>query len=248
MKKNYIESLSLPKGFPILEYENLAEIAKDGGTDERQTAVINNYLHQKDGLVLGRDNLTDYVEYVVKYPRSYEKVKSGDKEVEVPAKPHETDKKYLDAFVDAVVGKKFAFTGVTLSGNAEQDEAAVWQRLQDIVEKPQKVSITYRGTTTAQEVTLFDLKNDIKAPERKAGGSKIPDYAMNGAKSIIANGSTAKWKKTFTDKGIAFEPFDTKPVNGATKEEADAVVASNIQNLARAIVLNEAADRAKKYA
>lgn len=249
MPKVYIDSLHLPKGFPIDEYANLAAIQADGGTDARITAVINNYIHQKDGLVQGRDDLVTYVEGVIKFPRKYKKVTTGTgaeaKTKLVPDDDHKTEAKYLDAFVDAVVGKKFTVAGVTLSGtNDEQNEAIVWTFLQTIVDKPFKGAVTINGNT--KEVSLFNLKNDIKAPERASKAKELPDYATAGAASIIAAGSQSKWVKTFTSKGIAFEPFDVVPKG--TEDEQAAIKASNAANLARAIVLNEAADRAKKYA
>ena len=249
MPKVYIESLHLPKGFPINEYANLAAIQADGGTDERITSVVNNYIHQKDGLVQGRDDLVTYVEGVIKFPRSYKKVTVGtgtDAKVKnVPADEHKTEAKYLEAFVTAVVEKKFTVTGVTLTGtNDEQNEAIMWTFLQTIVDKVYEGDSTILGKT--EKVRLFDLKNDIKAPERASKAKSLPEYALAGAASILAGPNVKKWVTTFASKGIVHDPFDI-PVKGTPDEQA-ATKKANVEALARAIVLNEAADRAKKYA
>lgn len=268
MKRNYIESGNLPKGFPITEYERVSELFADLGVpldkavaaavdsnpgSQRIVDVANNYMHQKDGLVEGRDNLTTHIEHVLKFPRLYKEVKrktaDGEKTIKVPADAHKTDNLFAEAFVSAVVAKKFTVPGLQLTGtNDEQNEGIVWNFLQAAVEKPWKGNVTFVGDEKATEVTLFDLKNDIKAPERKTAEKSLPEYAVNGAANIIKNNRQAHWAKTFTEKGIAFDDFLQKAPAGATPEQVAAVEKSNLVNLAKAIQANEKADQAKKYA
>lgn len=246
MKRVYISSLSLPKGFPINEYETRDEIIKDGADQvvdyngmkcTRDVVVINNYLHQKDGLVQGRADLALWLEVVAKFPWLTKQVtkKIDGKDVAV-TEYLETEGKYIERFVTAATDGTVKVVGLTLTGtNAEQNEAVVWAFLQSVVDKPTKITVTEGGKPT--EVTLFDLKNDIKAPVHVAKAKTPPQYALEAAGNIIKNGTQSKWATTFKKEGVDFEDFSV----------ADDV-AGNTTRLAWAIQAREQAKARKEYA
>lgn len=261
--KQYVPSLRLPKGFPIMEYdpaEGVKGVTADGGTEARIVEVLNSYLHQKNGLVDGRDDLVTYVENVFKFPMKTKTVTRGSgADAKTVAVPDETEAKYLDRFVAALVTKEFTAPGITLTGeNAEQREAQAWAALQAVVDQVRTI------TVDGKEVKLFDLSNDIKAPERKVGVAKIPQYAQAAAKNIVSDttpdGAKKKttlaqrlkqWSSTFTERGLQFDDFVADAPKDATPEVKAAHEAERLNRLARAIVANEAwesAQNAKKYA
>ncbi len=247
MNRNYIRSLGLPKGFPINEYANLAEIQADGGTDTLITAAINNYIHQKSGLVEGRDDLYTYIVDVLGFTPLMETVKVDGKDVEQPS---ETEGKLIARFVAELVKGTFTHKDFTVTGaDADAKEASVWATLQEIVDAPRTVKIKDK------EVKLFDLRNDIKTPIRTSKPKTPPAYAIAGAKSIFSDTAKdgtpkkdnlatrlKKWADTFTKEGITFTAFDKADDKGVVANDG------NITNLAWAIQARELAQAEKKYA
>lgn len=266
--RNYVASLGLPLGFPIMEYnpaDGVKGILADGCTEERIVDIVNNYLHQKAGLVQGRDELATYIETVLGFKMKTKQVTKGTgadaKTVEVA---DETEQKFLDRFVAALVKGEFTHPSITITGdNAEQREAQALAAVQKIVDKPYKL-VTKDSEGKETTTVLFDLVNDAKAPERKVGVAKIPQYASKAAANIISDtlpdGSAKKtkladrlkkWAATFTERGLAVEDFLSDAAKDATPEVKAAHEATRAERLARAIVLNEAwetAQNAKKYA
>lgn len=233
MKKVYVSSLGLPKGFPIAEYESIDEILKDGGDQlvdypekgqkmQRLAVVANQLLHQKDGLVQGRTELALYLEYVLKFPwLTKQSSKTVDGKAVAFTEYLETEGKYIDRFVAQVVTDKVKMPGITLTNNAEQDEASVMSAIQAIVDKPfpavdeKGAPVTVDGPLgpdgkpTKVPALWFNLRNDIKQPVRVSAAKKPWVTAIQGAEQIMANKAEAKWAATFTKEGIPFEPFNT---------------------------------------
>ncbi len=219
MKKVYVASLGLPKGFPIMEYESVDEILKDGGSAvvkyndlqmEALAAVANSYLHQKGALVEGRGDLATWLTEVVKFPlapavpaatRKVKKTVDGvEKEVDEPVM--ETEGVYIKRFIALLVAGKTTTPLVPVTGtDAKAREASAWATIQLLVEKPLKLTIN------GKEETLFSLKNDIKRPVAQPKAKTPPAYALDAAGNIIANKSEAKWAKTFDAEGVPYSSF-----------------------------------------
>lgn len=265
--RNYIASLGLPQGFPIIEYnpaDGVKGILADGCTEARIVDIVNNYLHQKAGLVQGRDELATYIESVLGFKMKTKTVTKGTgTDAKTVVVPDETEQKFLDRFVEALVKGEFTHPSITVTGNnAEQREAQVLAAVQRIVDKPYKL-VTKEGDKEVETV-LFDLVNDAKAPERKPGVVKIPQYASKAAANIISDTGPdgkpkttkladrlKKWNTLFQERALAVEDFVSNAPKDATPEALAAHEAERANRLARAIVLNEAwetAQNARKYA
>lgn len=196
MKKSYVSSLSLPKGLPVSQYENLKEIVAAVKGDEGQVVnLVNLYLRQKGPLVEGRDLLATHVADVLKFPPVMEKFTKTVEGKEITGERwKDTEGVYLDKFAAAVVKGDFTVAGLALTGTAEQKDAAVWTFLQTIADK-------------------FELAVDAAKAERTSkpkSYEKLPLYARTGAEKIIAGGTQAKWIAVFTKEQVPFEPFDAK--------------------------------------
>lgn len=248
MKKVYVASLGLPKGFPIMEYDSVKEIIADGGDQiveygglkmERLAAVANSYMHQKGPLVTGRSDLAQFLTDVVKFPRKTVQVtETVDNKpvVKTVTDPKDTEAVYIGRFIADVAANRFTTTVLKASGKEPKErEDSLWNSIQELVEKPYELKVTTGDKT--EIVKLFDLKNSIKAPIRTQKPKAPPAYALDAATNIITNKNEKKWTKTFTDEGVPFEPF-------VVPDDVD----GNKVRLAWAIQAREALKAKKEYA
>jgi hypothetical protein len=265
MKVAYVDSMGLPNGFRVLQYEDaeIAKIAKLVSNPEQLTAltdIINKYCRQKDALVDGRDDLLTALQQDLSFKLKTKVVKEDGEDVEVPA---EKPAQYLERFVTAVMKGEFkhARFKVDAAANDEQKEAAVYTALQTLADEcgdtdAEGKSIG-RDEKTGRLLTKgFAYRLDITRPERKASKPKTPPkYAIEGATSIINAKNEKVWLDRFT-KGytdpngividtISYLPFDSKAPADSKPEDVERVRNTNITNLAYAIVAKVEQVRAK---
>lgn len=238
--------MDLPKGFPINEYENLAEIQANGGSDEIITAAVNNYIHQKSELVKGRDDLYTYAVDVCGFKPLMESVTKDGVTTEQPS---ETEMKLINRFVGELAKGTFTHKSFTVTGaDTDAKEASVWNTIQGLVDAPMKVKIADK------EVTLFSLTNDIKTPVRvskpKTPRVKMKEAATNIFSDVAKDGKTKPknlaarlkhWADTFTKEGFVFDDFSKPDEKGVVATDA------NITKLAWAIQAREDAQAETKY-
>lgn len=262
MQLIYKESLGLPQGFRVNIFEpaEIVEMCKDPKKLANVTNFVNMYLGQKDTLVAGRSDLVHYLETKTSFPREMETSVVDGKTVQ---EPKLTEAKHIAAFIAAAVAGKVKEVKVDLAQNEEQREAAVYAFLQTLAN--QCGDFDEKGNPVARDkddwltAPAFAYKLDVTRPEKTAKAKAPAKYALEGASNIIDKGgdkSIAVWKdkltKGFTAKTgekitpIVFQPFDTKPTNGATPEQAEAIRQTNLQNLAWAIEEVEAQKRAQR--
>jgi hypothetical protein len=214
MNTVYAPTLGLPQGAKVVQFETLKEIIASAGNGDIGEAkvvnIVNLYLRQKDATVKFRAALAKRLAEVYAYPRKTKTVGEGDAKKQVPSEP---EAEYINRFIeDSVAGKVPKF------GKVDSEEAAL-QKLQK----------------DADAVGPFTLS--AATPVRQPGKSaKLPKYATDGAKKIIANGATAKWKATFKKEGIPFGDFETDDVE------------ANIRVLGSAIQAREKARTETAYA
>jgi len=238
MKLTYVNSLGLPKGFRVKEYETIAEIVKDAGSETAVVEAVNKYLRQKSALVAGRDDLAGLIEETYAFKPILKTIKKDGKDVEVW---DETEGKYIERFIASVVSGKFTAKGLTLTGNDEQKEAAIYAELQKLADKCGDVD---KDGKPLSEPAAYVL--DIRTPERSSKPKKLPQYAIDGATNIINNKAEAKWVKRWTEgytnsnsvkiDPLSFDSFVAKAPANATPEQVETVRQQNIKNLAAAIV------------
>lgn len=233
-----VDSLSLRDGFRINKYATLQDILGDVN-EEKVAALVNAYCWQKGALVEARDQFTTDLERVTGFEFPTKEVEVKDKEGKVSTKrvPAATEGEYVGLFRKNAIGLTFnpapdLGTLAATEGNND-GETSIADALK---------ALASRSLTTADEVEQFlqDLADvrlydvSAKAAERVAKERKLPDYAINGAKSIIANGNQNKWIKEFEKKGVAYKPFNTGDTAADEKNLAEAIVAHH-----KAMVANQ---------
>lgn len=259
----YAQSLDLPQGFRMRGYDekDVLELVKDPKQLVRVADVLNNYCHQKGGLVNGRYDLTCMVEEL-KFAPVTKKVKKDDGTI--LDEWDETEKAFIERFVAAVAAGEFKWDGVVATGaDAKAKTESVWAAIQtrlanrcgDVDEKGDDC-FDKEGKLLPGKVP-FAYRLDITRAEPKARKPKGPSKdAVDGATSIINGGPDriAAWKAKFA-KGyvdpnginitpVEFEPFDTIAPKNAKVEDVELVRQTNIKNLALAIDSKEAQVRA----
>lgn len=263
MKVERIRTIGLPLGVRVLQYEDadVKKVLENPTNLTIVTDIINKYLRQKDALVEFRDDLVTLLTDDIGFKMLTETVKENGKDVTVPAeKPGE----YLDRLVVALIDGTFTHAKLPVSGaDKAAKEKSVYNAFQALADTLGDVDakgapIPVDATTKKRTAPGFAYKLDIARPERTSKPKTPPDYAIEGATSIINNGSEKKWAEKFT-KGftdaqgviidpIAFQPFDVKPAKGADAAATEAVRQQNIINLAWAIAEKEAQVREKTKA
>jgi hypothetical protein len=150
--------------------------------------------------------------------------------------PDETEGKHIKRFTDALADGSFTTDGFTLpSGDETNKQNAAIAFLQ-------KLAFTCGDKEfDGQPAYILNLDKTV----RKAGTGLIPKWALEAATTIIANKNTGSWATKFANgytnnKGIVIDPivhgdFEQKAAKGSIPEEKEAVHASNIKNLAKAI-------------
>lgn len=264
MKVDRIRTIKLPLGIRVLQYEDadVRKLLEVPANLTLVTDIINKYCRQKDALVEFRDDLTVALIEDIKFPMEMETVKVDGKDVKQPA---ETPGEHLIRFISALIKGEFVHPKFPVTGaDNNAKEASVYAALQTFADTMgdtdiKGVAIPRDEKTGRLTAPGYSYRLDIARPERKPGKAKTPpDYAIEGATSIINNGSEAKWAEKFT-KGfkdaqgvtidpIAFQPFDTKAPKGADAAAVEAVRQTNITNLAWAIAEKEAQVREKTKA
>lgn len=264
MKVDRVRTIGLPLGVRVLQYED-SDVKKALETPANLaivTDIINKYLRQKDALVDFRDDLLSVLTQDIGFKMLTTTTKVDGKDVTVPdEKPGE----YLDRLVASLISGEFSHAKLPVSGaDNKSKETSIYnafQALADLLGDVDAKNVEVkRDEKTGRLLTPgFAYKLDIARPERKSAKPKTPpDYAIEGATSIINNGSEAKWAEKFT-KGftdaqgvkidpIAFQPFDVKPAKGADAATVEATRQSNILALAWAIAEKESQVREKTKA
>lgn len=225
MHVEYKESLGIEDLFEVKAFDSAEELDKQAGKPGTCVFLANMYLGQKDALVKQRRALRQKVFELTKFP--HDPTKQTTKEVTVKGpdgketkekRPvnKETEGDYFDRLQTAVLAKKFVHPALDGSSPA-----------------------AYEASMKKISRSLGAFVYDAKEAERIAKEKKPPVYAVNAARSIIANGSQAKWAKTFKDEGVPFEDFQTKPDKGANPEQVAAVHATNETRLAWAVKARE---------
>lgn len=235
MRVDLIDSMSLPKGVPVAQYQKLDEALTDvkktklqpGTTPEDVVVgVLNKYARQKDCLVDFRDWLWTTIKARTGWTGyKTEQVKQGDKMVTVEAEP---EQKSINRFVAQLVDGSFTHKDFNLTGitNEEQREAAVWAVFQAWTDAASKTIDKYNdkgdlvGTEPLPAGQLSRWQVDISIPERKSKPKTPPEYATKNAESVWSDtDKTGKpkakslkdrlqgWFDTFTKKGFDFPDF-----------------------------------------
>jgi hypothetical protein len=239
-----VRSLSLPLGVNVPHFTDLKEaLASVKGDQAKILEVINKYGRQKDSLVNARSYLSDTVADSLKFARLTKKGEAVTDKTE--ATDIETESDHLNRAVAAAIAGQWTPPGLTIpapvAGAKPEDveaaaEAAVWSFFQSIID----ASPAEGGFKTGE--FPFDLNATARVGKKK----KIAPWAINAARTIITNGSQAKWVTQFTNgytdrakvahPPVAFAPFDVKAADG---QDPVAVENSNVENLARAIEIDE---------
>lgn len=225
-------------GVKVNQFDTLKEILASVGNDEgKVVGCINLYGQQKDALPESKDFLDAHIESL-----GFKQVLKGSVTDKTPAgvtppadakNPKlESQSTYHARFCKAVATGAFKVTGVTPTGKDDAEKTqSVWDYLQGVLDKHGAFS--------------FDLNSATRVSKTK----KIPEFAANAAKQIIANGSQKTWATRFTDgyvdkqkvthPAFAFADFQAVPPAGATPDVVAATADTNFRNLAWAIVQDE---------
>ena len=221
----YKDSLGIEDLFEVSEFDSPEELDKQSGKPGTCVLLANMYIGQKSALVKQRRALRAKVHELTKF--AHDPTKQVKKEVE-------------EKGTDGVVRK------VTRMENKET-EGDFFARLKTaVLAKKFTHDLLPNGTEQAFDAGLKKIARslgvfvyDAKEAERTAKEKLPPAYASNAAKNIIANGSQAKWVKTFADEKVPHEDFTTKPPKGASPDEVAATHALNEKRLAWAIKARE---------
>jgi|SRR5882724_1873570 len=187
MKTEYVAlNLDLPKGVKVKQYEHLAEISKDAGSEAKVVDIVNKYLRQKGPLVKARDFLATECEKRSTFPAKTKTVETtaDDGTKSTSTVWEETENKYLERFVAAVTKAEFTVDGV------EPTEVSAYQYLQGIADEK-------------------EFECNAAVVERESKPKTPPKYALDAADTIIKNGSMAKWADKFKKAGIEHADFQT---------------------------------------
>jgi hypothetical protein len=224
MHTETVDSLGIKDLIEAAVYNSVEDIDRDGGPGTACN-LANAYCRQKEALVDGRNAIVSKLITLTGFgwdPTKTKKRVVGGKDVVVNT---ETEGAWIARFKPAALAGK-----VAINGKKYDNEAALDQAIIDI----------------SRELGPFIVSAKKAVREAKAP----PDYALNGADAIIANGSQSKWVETFT-KGdklagpVAFNTFVATPSPGATPEVAAQVREANRLNLAWAIKAREDDKRAR---
>lgn len=200
----------------------------------RITDAVNADRRQKIALVDARYDLSEKIGTLGFARKTKQIVKDGN----TITVPDETEAAYIKRFIDALVTGAHTTDGFSLpSGDEKVKETAALAFLQSIANT--------LGDKTHEGQPAYEL-NLEKTVRAAGGGGLIPKWATEAATAIITNKNTAKWEANFTNgyttnRGIAITPitfgsFTQKAEKVSTVEQKEAVHASNIRNLAKAIV------------
>jgi len=227
MRVETVDSLGIGDLLEIAVYNSIADIDADGGPNTALT-LANMYMRQKGGLVEGRDVVVK--ELIKRSGFGWDPTKEKEKTVDGKTVKYnsETEGQWMARFKPAVLAGK-----AKLDGTSYKDEASL------------DAAIT--AISRAVGPFIVSAKKSVKEAKAKTP----PDYALNGAESIIKNGSQAKWKDILSKPdaklgipAIVFNDF-TKPYPAGADAAAKAAVdTENKLNLAWAIKAREDAKRA----
>lgn len=252
MKVDYVNSMRLPDGFRVKQYEDtdIQTLSKDPAKLRLVTNAINLYVRQKDCLVRGRTALLALIVEKAKYVRPTDKITvDGKEETEF----RNTEGEDIKAFINGLSKGTITNAAVTAPDEETRETQALayLQTLANLCGEQDKDGKPLENPPCF----VVDLS---EAEKRESKPKKLPVYALEGATNIINNKSEKKWLDRFT-KGytnsagivlpaISFEPFTIAAPKDAKPEETQAIREKNIQNLGWALVQDDAnvRERTKK--
>lgn len=237
MYSETVESLGIEDLIEVGLYNTAADIDADGGPGTAGR-LANLYMRQKGSLVRGRRAIVAKLIELTQF--GWDPAKKKTKTVEGKSVEYnsETEGEWMTRFKKAALQPG----GPTIPGFTITDEG------------------TFEAAVISVSRQLGPFLVSAKAAVREAKEKTPPEYALNGAKSIIANGSQQKWVDTFT-KGdklagpVQFKSFVQTPQSGEVAEAYDIAGASvtmlptehaNLINLAWAIKAREDDKRARQ--
>lgn len=179
MKVSPVEvTFGLPHGFKVSQYETLKEVLTACENEEpKVVAIINKALRQRP-VNIGWRSLSDYIAKSLSFPK--------DK--------GEADVKHCVRFATKASNGDVTVPGFTLPESVGNGTAASYSAVWEFLQK--------------HADTVPGLKVDANPPDARLTVSplrkyeNLPEYARKGAEKIIANGTQAKWSKTFKADGI----------------------------------------------
>lgn len=241
MKVEYVDSLGLPKGFRVKQYEDadIAKLTQDPKWLAFITNACNKYERQKDALVRARSDISKLI-IKAGFVRKATTATVDGKEVTTF---DWTEGKHISNFIEALITGTLAHPKVTAK-NEEQREAEAYNVLQALADQCGEVHEDGEKKGQLKESPPCYVL-DLSTPERVSKPKTPSKRAVEGATNIINKGNEAKWIERFA-KGytnangividpIVHEPFNVKPAKNATPEEVEKVRQSNITALAWAI-------------